>query len=256
MSGPVAPLTRWRDPVVARAAHLLLPFYRRFPQRGPMPLSQMDPRGVAIPAEGIFYNRVPKAANSTIVRFLADRSAYVRPFHRAGAAKSRFLRPSWMSGAMVARMEAEWFLFTLVRHPMTRALSAYLDKIAGRKGQSRPFYAWFGTAQEPTFTDFCRYLEAGGLWHDMHWAPQSGILLLPPERFHMIGRFERLEADLAEVARRGFGQDMAATPPRRAGPRATGADGARAAHLTDQARDILTRLYAEDFRSFGYDPAS
>jgi hypothetical protein len=221
-----------------------------------MPVTQIDPRGVAIPAEGIFYNRVPKAANSTIVRFLADRSTYVRPFHRVAAAKSRFLRPSWMSPAMVARMDAEWFTFTLVRHPMTRALSAYLDKIAGRKGQSRPFYAWFGQDRPPSFTDFCRYLDAGGLWHDMHWAPQTGILLLPLERFDMIGRFERLEADLAEVARRGFGSDTVATPPRRAGPRPTGADAARAAHLTDEARAILTRLYADDLTAFSYEPAA
>ena len=39
------------------------------------------------------------------MRFLADRSAYVRPFHRVSADKSRFLRPSWMMPAQVARLE-------------------------------------------------------------------------------------------------------------------------------------------------------
>lgn len=254
MTGPVPPLTRLRDAPISAVVHRLMPFYRRFPYSGPMAITKVDPRGVAIPTEQIFYNRVPKAANSTIVKVLAEHSDYAQAF--AGRrAKSRFLRPSRMSAGMVAELDRDWFKVTLVRHPMTRALSAYLDKVVGRKAQSRPFFRWFGTGREPVFADFCRYLDVGGLWHDMHWAPQTGILLLPLERFDMIGRFERLEADLAVIVEKGFGEGTELRM-RRAGPRPTGADQSRAAHLTEEAREILARLYAEDFRAFGYDPSA
>lgn len=254
MTTAVPPLHRWRDAPISAVAHLVMPFYRRFPYGGPMPLTKVDPRGVAIPTDRIFYNRIPKAANSTVVGVLAAHSDYARSFHAGAKAKSRFLRPSRLGPQTVAALEADWLKFTLVRHPMTRALSAYLDKIAGRKAQSVPFFRWFGKG-EPSFTDFCRYLDAGGLWHDMHWAPQTGILLLPLERFDMIGRFERIEADLEAIIQRGFGAGTELRM-RRAGPKPTGADESKDRHLTDQAREILARLYVEDFRAFGYDPGA
>lgn len=248
-----APERRLRDVPLAWAAHLALPFYRRFPYGGPMAITKVDPRGVAIPTDRIFYNRIPKNANSTIVKVLGAHSDFAKAFRKGAKAKSRFLRPSGMSRAMVAEMD-DWFKFTLVRNPMTRTLSAYLDKVDQKKPHGRGFWRWHGE-RPASFTDFCRYLEAGGLWADMHWAPQHGILLLPPDRFDFIGRFERLEVDLAEAVRRGFGPGTE-LQMRHGGPPSTGADVKRAAHMTDEARDILSRLYAEDFRLFGYDPAA
>lgn len=255
MNAPVPSSWRLRDAPLNWAAHSLLPFYRRFPYAGQMPITKVDPRGVVIPTERVFYNRIPKAANSTVVAELAAQSAYRPLLERGTDAKSRFPRPSHMGRAMVDDLARDWFTCTLVRHPVTRTLSAYLDKIAGRTMQSRLFYRWFGTEREPSFTDFCRYLQAGGLWHDMHWAPQSGILLLPLERFDLIGRFERLEEDLGRIVTQGFGPDHRLVF-RRAGPGPTGAGERAATLVTDEARDILARLFAEDFRAFGYDPAA
>lgn len=243
------------DPVLSRLARLALPFYRRFPYDGPVPITRLDPRGAAIPTSGVFYSRIPKAANSTISRILADQSGYSRRFVTSKNPKDRFLRPSHLNRAEVAALEKDWFKFTFVRNPFTRTLSAYLDKIAGRKPQSEPFYDWFrpATPREQTFTDFCDFLAAGGLWGDMHWAPQAGILLLPQEVFDFIGRFERLEDDLSEMVRRGFGPE-AKLDMRQSGP-TTGASSKREAHFTETARATIAALYAEDFRRFGYDPS-
>ena len=252
---PVPSVLRFYDPALAALARGLLPFYRRFPYRGPMAITRIDPRGAAIPPapgrRGLFYSRIPKAANSTISRILAEQSGYARRFAGRNP-KDRFLRPSHLNRAEVAALEAEWLKFTFVRNPYTRTLSAFLDKIRGRKPQSRPFYAWFGGG-EPGYLDFCRFLEAGGLWADMHWAPQSGILLLPLERFDFIGRLERLEEDLSTLLPMAFGPEVR-LEMRRAGP-SSGANARRAEHFSPEAQAIVARLYAQDFAAFGYDPA-
>ena len=143
------------------------------------------------------------------------------------------------------------FRFTFVRNPYSRTLSAFLDKICRRSGSSKGFYAWWQGSETPAFGDFCRYLDAGGLTYDIHWAPQTELLLLPIEAFDRIGKLETLEPDLTDVLQRIFGAD--AQIAGRAGPRSD-ANRALETHYDDAARAIVARLYARDFEAFGYDP--
>jgi len=57
-------------------ARLFSPFYRRFPYRGAMDIFKLDHRGAYSPLEPFFYNRVPKAANTSITQTLFTHSAY------------------------------------------------------------------------------------------------------------------------------------------------------------------------------------
>ena len=237
------------DGALKAAAPHLLPFYRRYPYRGPLWLTEVDTRGAISARDRFFFNRVPKAANSTTIAALARASA-----ERAGetvkSAKWYFQRPLHASRHTVARIGPEFFKLTFVRNPYSRTLSAYLDKIVRRAPMSRAFQAWNGGA-EPSFAAFCRWLDAGGLHHDIHWAPQTAILLLPVGDFDLIGRFETLEPDLTRAFQRIFG-----APPdlRREGPR-TDAEGGLAAQYDAASQAIVARLYAADFAAFGYDPA-
>ncbi|CAN5675178.1 hypothetical protein BH23PSE1_BH23PSE1_16720 [soil metagenome] len=232
------------------AAAAMLPFYRRFPYRGPMGLFKVDPRGAYSPADGFFFNRIPKAANSTVMATLAAHSRYRRPFG-GERDKQRFLRPSRLLPRDVERIAGGVFAFTFVRDPYRRVLSAFADKIVQRRPQSRRFFAWLGgdDGAPPRFADFLRFLEAGGLLTDAHWAPQCHLMLLPLERLDLVGRVESLETDLAHVLRAVFG--TAAGAPVQSGPR-TDSHAMIARCYTPEAASSVERLYAADFAAFGY----
>lgn len=239
------------DRKAARLAPFVLPFYRRYPYRGPLGLFKVDPRGAYSPVDGFFYNRIPKAANSTVLATIMARSTYRRAFSD-GHAKRRLLRPSRLLPRDVARFDTDVFKLTFVRDPYARVLSAFADKILRRRQQSRGFYAWRGgdDGSAPAFMEFLRYLEDGGLLVDPHWTPQVHLMLLPLAAFDFIGRVERLEADLGQVMARVF-PDAPPAPANRAGPR-TDSSRRLAEAYTPEALALVARLYAEDFAALGY----
>ncbi|MEB3361304.1 MAG: sulfotransferase family protein [Synechococcaceae cyanobacterium] len=217
-----------------------------------MDLFKLDPRGAYSPLEPFFYSRVPKAANTSITQTLFEHTAFRPKSTRREHPKYQFLRPLFLSRQEVGRLEHEAFKFTFVRDPYSRVLSAYLDKVGRQRHQGRRFLLWAQRHNQPeTFLGFCRYLEAGGLFLDMHWAPQVAILCLPLERFDFIGRVEHLNRDLAVVLERLF-RVQAAGPAPHAGTHT------RASQQVDDAygpeeRAIVNRLYASDFERLGYD---
>lgn len=246
-----------RDPAqergeqIARAIYnRVYPFYRAFPYRGPVSLFQVEHRAAYSPPNRFFYNRVPKAGNTSVARILAGKSRYTRPRPGKGD-MGRMLRPQLMSRADVRALAGpDTFRFTVVRNPYTRVLSAYLSKILlidnpkRLRRFARMMKADPGTP--PDFTTFCRFLANGGVWRDGHWAPHRALMLLPQDMYHHVGRVETLDHDLALIARRIWGEDAAVPAPR------LGMQTAIATHYTDEARDSVARLYAEDFRRFGY----
>ncbi len=229
-------------------AALALPFYRRYPYSGPMGLFSVDLRGAYSPEDGFFFNRIPKAANSTIMATLAQRSEFRRTGARARS-KSRFLRPSRMSSGQVDGLDG-CLCFTFVRDPYGRALSAYSDKVLRKRKQARAFYRWLGPERPAEFIEFLRYLADGGVHDDPHWAPQTDLMLLPLADFDLIGRLESLEADLGRIVARLFGPDQPLAI-RRAGPR-TDSNRRLAAAYTPEGLALVNRIYAADFAAFGY----
>src|SRR5690554_3204017 len=104
----------------------LRPFYRRYPFRSAASIRTADDRGMVDMDLGVFCNRVPQAANSTVGTVLA-RLKFGRHIDSPDA-KKMFATPARLSKAEVERFP--WrFKFTVVRSPSTRTLSAYLDKI-------------------------------------------------------------------------------------------------------------------------------
>jgi hypothetical protein len=251
VQGPIAAVDRTLNRSARGLAPQVLPFYRRHPCEGPLGLFTVDLRGAFSPEDGFFFNRIPKAANSTVMATLAACSDYRRSFAR-DRKKSRFLRPSRMSTADVARLGDGTLRFTFVRAPYGRALSAFADKVLRRRRQARPFYDWLGRVgpEPPAFIDFLRFLDDGGAHGDAHWAPQADLMLLPVGGFDLVGKLETLDRDLGAVTERLFGTD-APLRIRRAGPRT---DSRR--NLADaydaEGLAIVNRVYAADFALFGY----
>jgi hypothetical protein len=168
------------------------PFYRRYPFRSPASIRSADDRGMVDMELGFFCNRVPKAANSTVVTNLA-RLKFGRDVDSPDA-KKMFATPARLNRAEVERF-ASLFKFTVVRNPYTRTLSAYLDKIERRAVRA---------GKESSFRDFLLQAKKTPrfLYSNAHWAPQSSLMLIPVEQFDFIGKVETLDQDLAEIKRR------------------------------------------------------
>jgi hypothetical protein len=248
-----APAEKFQDRLVRPVVNVALPFYRRFPYSGPCSLFHLNVRGAFSPTDGFFYNRIPKAANSTVSKALALHSNYTRMLPGRGD-KGRMKRPSFMRPSEVSKIGTDAiFAFTVVRNPYSRTLSAYRDKILGRRRQTARFVPMMDETTDgvPSFVEFCRFLDRGGVYLDAHWAPQTDLMLLPLSLYNAIGKVESLDADMASILKGIWGNEVT-TPLIQAGPRTDARAHVQYAY-DDECKAIVDKLYHADFRSFGYD---
>lgn len=226
------------------------PYYRTYPYNGRMPITTVDKRGVVDFELGIFFNRIPKAANSTIAINLA--AIKFGETIDSKVAKSIFATPSSLKTKNLEQFNA-LYKFTFVRNPYSRILSAYLDKIARKKQHLRYSYSYLvAKGPEPSFDDFCEYLGKGGLHDNIHWAPQTSILLLPLNSFDFIGKIENLEADLRTVMQSIGHANALPEIKNRPTDHNTGADTKIEEYYTPKTRAIISELYKKDFELLEY----
>ena len=223
-----------------RATLPLRPFYRRYPFRSPASMRSANDRGMVDLELGFFCNRVPKAANSTVVTNLTRlKLGHDVPSEEA---KKISVRPGHLSGADMARFD-EIFKFTVVRNPYSRVLSAYLNKVVRFPER----------CGEISFAEFLQRLAAEPefLYSNAHWVPQADLMLIPAKEFDFIGKVESLDRDLAEIKRRIRPdiKDEITT----AGPPATGASKKLREYYSDDSLIALVAdIYRQDFTTFGY----
>ena len=222
------------------------PFYRAHPYSGPVRLASLDSR-VAIDFElGFLYNRVLKAANTTIIATLASLKN-----ESGDNPKDLFRKPSDLTEAETQQVPS-LFRFAFVRNPYSRTLSAYLDKIA--RGKRQPLELTRKSSRPPSFEDFCVYLEDGGLYENPHWAPQSSVLIFRPDDYDFIGRTESLGSDLNVVIKR-LSSDAGGSGIVDRQLHRTGANTLIADHYSGECQRIVSSLFQEDFTAFGYSPS-
>jgi hypothetical protein len=196
-------------------------------------------------AHRFIYFRVPKAANSTVVMSLATAMGAAPRDHGGASAKRSGNAVLRLALGLEARL-AESFKFTFVRHPYARVLSAYLDKIATGRPEFRRIV---GLDDRPlSFAAFLHRLDDGYLTANIHWAPQTVIVALPPDRLDFVGRVESLDADLAQVLDRIFGPAGHGVVRRVEGVRS--ASGRLAEFYGPAERRLVQKLYAGDFELF------
>lgn len=216
----------------------------------------------------LFFNRIKKSGNSTVTAFLAELAAEQtgRRFKTVHEAKKAALSPtrcSWRD----AREMRDYTHFTVVRNPYDRVLSAFLNKVSlGEEGNDsrKPHFRIVPGWNEPTpegFARFVAFLDDGGLRYNRHWWPQRDLLVMPPDRFHMIARLESLPEDMARLlAMIGREPDRARSlkvphPLEVSQPlKITGATSRRATFYTPELAATVQRLYVTDFETFGYGP--
>lgn len=231
----------------------------------------------------IAYRVVPKAACSTIGQMLhfTDHGRYfdgdihddTDGLHKWGQEGSR--------PVIIRAVEhGEVPIFTSVRNPYTRILSAFFDKICGLQRNGKRYRGnlvpsvmqGYGVEIEGDFDQidsFRRFLLFARdtirfrkpMDPDIHWSAQAGhisTLVAKGGRLGHVVATERLSNDMAKVfdgIPLPHPIDLADVPrfnesaghgPKRAHP--------VSAYFDDLARHLIWDIYRQDFELFGYDP--
>ncbi|HUY68206.1 MAG TPA: sulfotransferase family protein [Alphaproteobacteria bacterium] len=160
-------------------------------------------------------------------------------------------------GSFTRLLERKDFIkFCFARNPYTRALSAYMDKILRNEMQKKPIADMLGRPLETpvTFEEFLGCIARQPVREmDGHWVPQYDQTLRGKIAYDFIGSFEHIDADLIEIGTR-----ISPLFPRYAQSETrhrTGAADFVAQYYTEEATQLVRRIYADDFRYFGYSPA-
>lgn len=230
----------------------LCPFYRVNTYEGNLPINRADARGAVFVRSRLFYNRIPKNANTTIVSVISQLEHGDDDAANGARAKERLVRPSELKSREIDALEESFFKFVFTRNPYRRVFSAYRHKISGQRPQASKFHRWAtrkGLSDDPSFANFCRYLGEAGLYDDPHWAPQKDCLLLRTSKFDFIGSVENLGTDLREMLLRAFHDEVAVDIPV---TNFTNSSSSTDAHYTWREIEIVKDLYREDFEAFGY----
>jgi hypothetical protein len=209
---------------------------------------------------GYVYVANPKAACSSIKHFLIQAELEDPSFDPPGVHRRKdgpLLKPGQLSAEeRDSILSGGFFVFTFVRHPLRRAVSAYADKIMGHGRPKAELLRALG--RDPaslesfvTFDDFVSAIASTPLWElNPHWRPQ--VVNLAPDLipYDFIGRVETLQDDLASLKAK-LGLPDFPISHRNVKARKMETDSL----LTRRARFSLCRLYAPDFRAFRYRPS-
>jgi hypothetical protein len=212
------------------------------------------------------YVANPKAACSTMRKFLQyvelDGNMDKLPTQVHDKQTSPLLSPDQMKSSVPQLFSGdEFFRFSIVRNPYTRALSAYRDKIVSNSWERQRLLPTLGLpADSPpiSFLEFLRRVKARpDFQRDIHWATQK--FLLQPRRvcYHFIGRFENFNVALQAIAQRIGGPCETNLEAFRIDHHATGALAKLREHLGAAERDLIIDIFEDDFYTFRYsfDPA-
>jgi hypothetical protein len=208
----------------------------------------------------IIYVETPKVGCTLIKRTLQycelDRDASRLPEDVHDRDQSPLLRPSDAEAEFVVTLGSDdYFKFSFVRSPITRLLSAYLDKIRGHTGPAAPRHKALGIdplRHVPSFSEFVDILydqDRAGM--DVHWAPQTMLLALNEVRYDFLGRFEHFDASFEELLSK---RNLVVPPGVRRDARA------HATHASQLVREYYTpailrrvqEIYEQDFKRLGY----
>ncbi|WP_081816529.1 sulfotransferase family protein [Fodinicurvata fenggangensis] len=228
------------------------PYYLLRPRLWQEPIKPIDLRTALSVEWGYSYIRIPKAANSTIMRTLHQNFPESRiTAQRVGDIKKQYLHYSDLTLKQALSLPRRLFTFTVVRNPYSRVLSAYLNKIAeDRMPEHKKHSAQIEGYDDGqlSFRGFCRYLAEGGERDNPHWMRQTRILGIA-DRIDYLGKVETLDDDLAAIVRR-ISPTVDLTIERKG--QQTNASEKLQAYYDAECRHIVERVYARDFQELGY----
>lgn len=214
------------------------------------------------------YAEVAKAACTTIKYHLQkiefSKTGYYKPKSVADVHNrwtAPFVMPMQLCDEALREAVAgpAFWRFAFVRNPYTRALSAYLDKIARNAIQKGPILAQLGRdpedlEQEVTFREFLEALQKIPLKDmDIHFAPQWICTFADLIAFDFVGSFENIEPDLTLVIDKIAPADYKRQSKiGNRGGHATGTTEMMATLFGPAEISLAHDFYMRDFDVFGY----
>ena len=224
------------------------PLFRNIP---PSLRASVVKRVTYVRGQNFCYFRIPKSANSTVVMSLMshmdDHPRLWPALPHGNSQAAADIAKRLLHGLPPLTLLPSLHTFTIVRHPASRVLSAFMQKSADPP--MHPVYPYL--AHSPATIEGFRYflsaLEDGAVHDDIHWAPQTDILPWDYRKYSFIGRMETLDADLATCLQAVFGR---ADGTRSARNHGTGSSGRAGSFLSAADRARIERLYAADYEAF------
>lgn len=208
------------------------------------------------PRAGAVYLNNAKVACTSIKRALQMAELYMTGRPVPENPHDRSISPL-LSGRGLQRPVIDYWLetgyvFSIVRHPITRLKSAYLNKIVTgqKRGRFRERLGFAAAGSVPAYEDFLRAIldrEPGA--HDPHWRPQHINLAVTDVAFDKIGHLETMSEDWSVIAQ---ACDLVDPAPRE-GKRTEKAERPDLTAPDGLMQDIAT-YFAADFAHFGYVP--
>jgi hypothetical protein len=210
--------------------------------------SRTNPQTMTIAESRVLYVPIPKAANTSVRRALCPclhlSIDSVQDVHK----DERLPIKPWSEVA--SQISENSYLFTVVRNPYTRILSAYRDKVVRMNAKLISLQA-MGIERTDNFDTF---LTACARWPrkmlNDHFIPQSDLLAGPSAT----GILEYVKCeDLPAVWSQVADRIEAAGCPRPAQPLHENRNSFSACpEFSPKHVSIIQRLYREDFERFGY----
>jgi hypothetical protein len=147
--------------------------------------------------------------------------------------------------------DANYFKWCFVRNPFDRLLSCWKEKLHDWGGMRPMFEQLLGRVGSVSFDEFIRTVcsqEFSDM--DSHYAPQAYVTFQGMIPFDFVGRFERLESDLAAAFGKFEADYMtyrAVVDSHRTGPKPYSL-------ITPELEAMIVDKFAVDFASFDYSP--
>jgi hypothetical protein len=161
-----------------------------------------------------------------------------------------FARPFFQYTPQAMAEAARLPMFTVVRNPYTRLLSAYLNKLRpGNPVATRFYRRYLHDPDQPELPSFRQFLEVIAAEHprrvDPHFRAQYVNTLVFHIDFELVGAMEDMGTVASYLA--GYGTELVDWADH-----ATGAQQLLGRYYDDDAIDLVCRIFAEDFEIFGY----
>jgi dermatan 4-sulfotransferase 1 len=205
------------------------------------------------------FIRIPKCANSTVTRTLAHYDSNINYDINMDLdgyyAKKLFDDFFSLDKLSLDNFVNEYYIFTFVRHPFSRILSAYLDKIYPEKDsfiEHRKRVIKYSKNGKLSFSSFVDYLENEGLYSNPHWCPQTDLMITKPSDMSFVGKVESLDTDMSKVLEVLFGVDNSRKIMTRSTSRVR-ASSLINNYYDESLKGRIMSLYKLDFDLLGYD---
>jgi hypothetical protein len=211
---------------------------------------KFDTWALLFPQYRIAYIPIPKAANSSIraelLRLIGESPEAIRQVQAfKGFDKRQFSDCEHL-------ITPDWFIFTVVRNPYSRAVSAYFDKVVSGERPLRAMKA-MGLRQSDSFERFLRLIH---LWPTSalndHVMPQARLLSRPMDQPNLsIYKMENLHADwprIVDEIEKASGVRLKPLERRNHTVR----EAPWQSFINDRSASLIRRIYADDFRLFSY----